>query len=227
MLFVEVYSKALTSYIINGIFNFMLNTNGLNRVSGIYSITHIPTGKVYIGSAVNIGKRWLNHLNDLRKGIHHSKHLQHAWNRYGEGSFLFSMLELVPDIDSLVKVEQDWLDVYQSYDDRCGYNLCEIAGNRLGQRHSEYTKAVISEKLLGTVSPLKGVSKTKEHVANHADSVSKYWIVIDPEGNELPIKNLRKFCRENGLNATDMWLVANGRHGKHKGWKCRYAVHVT
>ena len=29
--------------------------------SGIYKITHIDSGKVYVGSAVNFPKRWSDH----------------------------------------------------------------------------------------------------------------------------------------------------------------------
>lgn len=43
--------------------------------SGVYAITNTATGKRYIGSAVNIKKRWREHLHNLRKNKHHSKKL--------------------------------------------------------------------------------------------------------------------------------------------------------
>ena len=39
------------------------------------------------------------------------------------------------------------------------------------------------------------------------------WLVTDPQGNQMNIVNLRKFCIENGLNQ------GNLSRGKHKGWK--------
>ena len=60
--------------------------------SGIYEILNTINGKRYIGSAVNFNERWMNHKKMLKKGIHHSIHLQRAWNNHGGGSFEFSVL---------------------------------------------------------------------------------------------------------------------------------------
>jgi group I intron endonuclease len=43
-------------------------THPLPRASGIYQIRCIPTGKIYVGSAVNLRKRWDQHHRSLRKG---------------------------------------------------------------------------------------------------------------------------------------------------------------
>ena len=47
------------------------------NISGIYQIQSIiKPEKKYIGSAINIRKRWHIHLCNLRKNKHHSKKLQ-------------------------------------------------------------------------------------------------------------------------------------------------------
>lgn len=65
----------------------------MNNISGIYAIVNTINNKQYIGSAINIKSRWVDHKKRLRKGNHHCKHLQFAWNKYGESAFSFIVLE--------------------------------------------------------------------------------------------------------------------------------------
>ena len=52
------------------------------------------------------------------------------------------------------------------------------------------------------------------------ERVSKEWIIINPSGVYLKIKNLKKFCRKNNLNITGMWRTYKGIQNEYKGWKC-------
>ena len=74
--------------------------------SGIYMLYNIVDNKYYIGSAVNLRERWLGHKSFLNCNNHHSQHLQNAWNKYGEQSFKFQVLEYVADKNELLKREQ-------------------------------------------------------------------------------------------------------------------------
>jgi group I intron endonuclease len=60
---------------------------------GIYAIRQISTGRVYVGSSVNIKKRWQVHLRQLDSDIHHSVFLQRSWNKSGSSDFAFEILE--------------------------------------------------------------------------------------------------------------------------------------
>jgi len=113
--------------------------------SGIYLIKNIKNNKVYIGSAVNIDKRWSQHKHYLKEGKHHSEHLQKAWNKYGEQSFTFDIIEEVSNPEHLLAYEQVYLDYYKSYEDDRGYNICKVAGSPLGVKHSEETRKKMSE----------------------------------------------------------------------------------
>ena len=113
--------------------------------SGIYLIKNIVNNKVYIGSAVNIDNRWPRHRYDLKEGKHHSEHLQSAWNKYGEQSFTFEVLEEVSNQEHLLAYEQVYLDYYKSYEIDRGYNICKVAGSSLGIKHSEETRKKMSE----------------------------------------------------------------------------------
>ncbi len=80
-----------------------------SKKCGVYQITCRPNGRVYVGSSVQIYVRWAEHRRRLRRGDHHSRRMQGAWDKYGEESFRFSVLEECPK-DQLEKREQFYLD---------------------------------------------------------------------------------------------------------------------
>ena len=55
------------------------------KVSGIYCIENLITGKVYIGQADHIKRRWQNHKRTLKNNKHKNIHLQNSWNKHGKG----------------------------------------------------------------------------------------------------------------------------------------------
>jgi len=75
----------------------------------IYKIINVVNNKFYVGSAVNFEKRKARHLWRLRRGDHVNKHLQSAFNKYGEAAFVFVVVENVPDTEDLLQAENVWL----------------------------------------------------------------------------------------------------------------------
>lgn len=51
--------------------------------------------------------------------------------------------------------------------------------------------------------------------------LSKRWLVTTPDGNTFEVKNLKQFCKDNGLQDSLMHHVATGKRKTHKGWKCQ------
>lgn len=76
---------------------------------GVYEIAHLATGRRYIGSAKNFKKRWADHRKQLRRGVHHSRYLQHAWSKYGEEAFVFRPMLICSEVQRL-EYEQRLLD---------------------------------------------------------------------------------------------------------------------
>ena len=89
--------------------------------SGIYYIKNIITEKGYIGSSKNIYRRKNEHFRELRKSKHANKHLQGSWNKYGEESFIFSIVINCPE-EYIFKLEQ-WFLSKSNYN--CEYNICK------------------------------------------------------------------------------------------------------
>lgn len=119
----------------------------MNR-SGIYKLTNIVNGKVYVGSAVNLGRRKEHHYACLRNNKHKNERLQHSWNKHGEVSFEFSILEYVEDKNNLIEREQYWMDFYEVAGDN-GYNISPKAGSSLGVKHTAETRKRMSEANIG------------------------------------------------------------------------------
>lgn len=116
--------------------------------SGIYKIVCVPTGKVYIGSAVNILHRCQTHRSALRSNTHPNQYLQRAWNKYGEQSFDFLVVELILS-PFLVEREQYWIDRLRCSDTRRGFNLSPTAGSSLGVKHSAESRQKWSDMRRG------------------------------------------------------------------------------
>ena len=117
------------------------------RLCGIYKIENKINGKIYIGQSNNIYKRWYSHKNDLKRNVHDNDYLQHAWNKYGEENFEFSIVELCENnIDILNSREQFYIDKFNVIDRKFGYNIKPKADNSIVD---EYTKSKISNTLKG------------------------------------------------------------------------------
>lgn len=129
---------------------------------GVYAILNMTNGKMYVGSAVDVGYRWRKHRECLDRGSHHSIKLQNAWRKYGADAFTWRVVEVLDDAAQLVPREQFWLDYFNTV--RRGYNVCPTAGSRLGSRQSEETKRKIAEAGRGrthTAESRQRISQTK------------------------------------------------------------------
>lgn len=175
---------------------------GLPSSSGIYQIRHVASGKVYVGSAISLSRRKIEHWRDLRRGDHGNAKLQRAWNKYGEDAFVFEVLEPVLLLEDLLTREQDWilkLDVC-----RKGYNLAPTAGSLLGHKMSMETRQRMSKVKTG-------VRKSPEHVAKVKEALTGRRMT-DEQREKMRVAKLGK-TRDPHSEETrrKMSLAASGR----------------
>lgn len=123
--------------------------------SGIYEIVCLLNGRSYIGSAVNIDKRWTEHMRQLETGKHHSKFLQRAFIKHGAASFAFRVL-LYCSKENLLEYEQRAIDGYKP-----DYNSVQKAGSQLGFKHSDESRRKMSASR-GPSSHMLGKRHTEE-----------------------------------------------------------------
>jgi group I intron endonuclease len=111
------------------------------QVPGVYCLICTVTGDLYVGaSAKSIASRWDAHKKQLRGGWHKNPHLQAAWRAYGEGAFLFSILEAMPTGD-VWQAEIMWCQALKPR-----YNIAAPGQTPMqGRRHSEETRQRLRE----------------------------------------------------------------------------------
>ena len=96
------------------------NVIGANDKMGIYKITNIKTKECYIGQAVSIKDRWVEHVKcGLGIDTPAANKLYKAMQEYGLWNFSFEVLEECPR-EQLNEKEKYYIDLYQSYS--YGYN---------------------------------------------------------------------------------------------------------
>lgn len=144
--------------------------------TGIYKITNLVNGKVYIGASKNIERRWRDHKKRINSPIHSDL------EALGVENFKFEVLLECPE-DMLCQWERDMICLYDSDDPEKGYNnpkdrpyslknsenmkgknrypRTDYQKQRVSESHkgipqSDETKRKISEALKGRPSPRKG-----------------------------------------------------------------------
>lgn len=130
------------------------------KVSGIYAILSIETGKIYVGSSVALRSRWLTHRGNLRRGIHNNKALQRSWDAHGESAHLFYLLEITPPPELLAR-EQEWIDRLDATNPIRGYNGKPVAASMLGYKHRPESLEKMRAAKIGKHRPFSA-----EHRAN-------------------------------------------------------------
>lgn len=155
------------------------------NIPGIYKIQSlIKPHKFYIGSAVDIRRRWRQHLYLLRKN-EHNPIIQNHYNKYGESDFIFIILEpCFPEF--LIVREQYYIDAFKPI-----FNAVQKAQNSFGFKHSKESnrknriahlgkkdspevklKKSLAHK--GRPAHNKGVPRTEDEKKRISESMKKY-----------------------------------------------------
>lgn len=141
----------------------------LKGVSGIYCFENTRNNMMYIGKSVDLKKRLLDHINNLRKNEDECLYLQNAWKKYGEGVFKIYVLEVCPK-ESISEREIHYIKIMRTKRP-FGYNLTDGGDGSSGYIHSEESKLILSQirkdKYSGVNHPRYGVllsDETKEKI---------------------------------------------------------------
>lgn len=77
----------------------------------IYKITNQKNGMVYIGSSIEVERRWRQHkeasINE--KDHHYNYPLMIAFREFGIANFTFEVIDTLPDHQTMIKAEHDWI----------------------------------------------------------------------------------------------------------------------
>lgn len=158
--------------------------------SGIYKIENIINNKVYIGSSKNTKARWQKHKALLRHNKHHNNHLQSAWNKYGENSFIFSIVELCP-IDSLLNREQHFIDTLNpEYNQTAKAGKVEMTFERRNKLSYSVSKAYEEGRIQKTIKPVYQYDLKGNYIREYAS------LTEASESLNIPMSNLSTAVNE-------------------------------
>jgi group I intron endonuclease len=133
----------------------------------IYKILNIKENKCYIGqTSKQLGKRLYKHLLMLRNNRHDNIFLQRAWNKYGEESFVYSILDKASSVEELNEKEIMHIEKHKSLDAAFGYNLTAGGYGLRDWKPSQGWRNRRSE-VMKLNNPMKG--KT------HSEETKKEW----------------------------------------------------
>lgn len=155
----------------------------MNKISGVYKIVNTVTGDFYIGSSVDVKKRWKDHKLTSTWKNRPNMLLYKAMQEYGRECFSFEILEEV-EPESLRQAEQKFIDIMNpTYNDRNskGWNV-ERRNNSIRKSHKKYRQS----------------EKGKE---THRKSVKKYNNQLcEYNGETLTLDALRHRFRKAGIS---------------------------
>lgn len=178
-------------------------------LTGIYIIENQVNNKKYIGSSVDIKKRWRDHVWYLRHNKHHNSHLQLAWNKYGENVFKFSIL-FECEVGALLVNELNAIIKHNSFNNNYGYNVNHPEHNFLNRKHSEKTKLKLSISKLGDKNPMYGKCGNKHHNYNKEVSVeTKNKMSLSHKGIPTHRQTYVKLTVNEVINIREMYSMGN------------------
>lgn len=112
---IEIIDKIIyDSYVAKPVLEMVKRVLNNRAPSGIYKITSIKTGEVYIGKSTDVRARFQQHCKTVFNcGTIASSLLHTKMKEYGIENFTFELIEEVPK-DQLAEREKFWIDFYQS-----------------------------------------------------------------------------------------------------------------
>lgn len=207
----------------------------------IYKITNTVNSKIYVGKTVSacIETYWkYHHKRPLSRKKHHNKHLQAAWNKYGESAFVFEVIE---EFNSemnfdLNHLEQYWIKKLNSKNPEFGYNLTNGGEGIAGFKHSEESKKRMAEKATGRIKSVEerlDISKRtkgknnpfygKKHTEAFMLTKRKKIKGINLETkSEHVFNSLTDAARFVGGQVSHVSSVCTGRRLNHKGFRFHF-----
>ena len=170
---------------------------------GVYKIINLKTKDLYIGSSIQIEKRFLRHKKDLRNNKHHSIILQRAWNKYKEENFKFEIIEECLEENLRAK------EGYYLLNLKPVYNICKEAYSTAGREYKESTRLKHKKYALeNNINPPEYTWKNK----------MKKIIMLDYNSlKELQVfESVSEACRFIGKDHTYVTTLSDVCNGKRK-----------
>lgn len=196
----------------------------MDKIIAIYSITNVKNGKIYVGSTKDFNKRYYLHLLSLRNNKHYNLYLQRAFNKDGENSFSYGLLEKCNN-ENLIEREEYYIKKLKACDIKFGYNM-NPRGDRppswKNKKHKEETKEKIKQWNKGKkISDYVKKRASETHKGKKISEEQKLFLKENFKGEKNPMYGKRPY---------DIWLEKYGKDEadkKLKNWKEKISIRNT
>jgi len=169
--------------------------------AGIYKITNIIDGKVYIGGTRHLYRRKYHHFGMLKRGVHHAGRLQEAYDIYGRSVFRFDVIQTLACESEIKAIEQKYLDEYRAYEPQYGYNIAPLSESTKGVSCSEDKKALIGKANVGKVRSEEFKRRVSEFMRirnlNASPETHRRW--SEAQKKRGMTQKVKKIARKMGL----------------------------
>lgn len=122
-------------------------------IIGVYKIVNTVTGHCYVGQSQRIKKRRHEHFRLLRAGKHINPKLQHAFTKYGEQAFKWTLEVQCEDVNDLDAIEEAFLSGRAWFDEPNCYNIADFSKAPMrGKQHTSESKKKMADAWLRNVA---------------------------------------------------------------------------
>ena len=127
----------------------------MTNQSGIYTLTHVDSGRIYVGASRNLDARRYSHYRELHLNKHHCRELQVDFNgsACGNSAVEFTVINVCP-VEALHEMEKLHIEALSP-----SYNQ-NAAGGGLRKEATEETRQKMRERMTGHQIRYIGTFKT-------------------------------------------------------------------
>jgi len=171
--------------------------------AGVYMFYNLTNGNCYIGSSVNLARRFRVHMSSVNSV---KLPLPLAINKYGPNNFVFLILHYCDrEVDICVGLEQHYIDTYKPK-----YNILKIAGSSQGFKHSPETLSKLKQMHAGKLHPRFNSKVFEQQKLLTSLALKKYYLE-HPLGGHHNKGKKGKLAPQYGIGGTKINLKsANG-----------------
>lgn len=214
----------------------------------IYFIHNTVTDGVYVGQTImEPKKRWFYHRNKLRNKRHHNRWLQHSWDKHGESSFEFIVIEVHQSQEAVDRAEMFFIEYFRvigvslynltSGGDVCRHSPETIEKMRQAKRppHTAEQRAKMSawmrenQSSIATPERNEKIRQSKLGKARPAEArqnmrlaaerrIARTYQFKGPDGIVYQTNNIRAFARDHNLDNANLYALVHGKMPRYRGW---------
>lgn len=174
----------------------------MNNIWKLYKHTNKTNKKVYIGiTSWNLEKRWNKGMGYKRCPYFYRAIQKYGWDNF-EHEIIFENLSK----EDALRLEIEYIQKYNSTNNKCGYNLSSGGGGANGLKASDKTREIMSRNNKGKNNPMYG-----KHHSEHAKKL------MSKKKKGIPLSDVHKqhmsdsHTLENCWNARKVICIENSK----------------